>query len=140
MLYKLFVQSLLSGSFALHSAKTNNHKIMTTHVLSPGHKMYKCIKNDSFLEKFGLEEWEHEEKICIINDTEVEITDILKWDICKACRTYIVVDKDNIAMRYVTREWVVEYNGMYLVNNFIAGKIKNSMISADLKAFDTFII
>lgn len=140
MLYKLFVKSLLTGAFSMHSAKLNNHVILKTNAVSLEYRIYECIKKDSFLATFGLEKWYHEEKIHIISDTETEITDILKWTNCFACRKYIVVDENGDARRYTKEEWKVNYKGMYPLNNFVAGKIKNTMISTDLEAFNTFNI
>lgn len=140
MLYKLFVKGLLTGSFALHSAKLNNHNILKINTLSLGHKVYECIKKDTFLAKFGLEKWFHEEKILILSDTEVEITDILKWTNCDACRTYTIIDDNGNAKRYTKANWKVNYSGMYPLNNFVAGKIKNTMMTTDLEAFNSFNI
>lgn len=137
MLYKLFVKSLMAGSFAIHSAKLNNHNILKINNVALGHKVYECMKKDSFLATFDLEHWVHEEKIVILSDTKIEITDILRWSNCVSSRKYVVIDGDD-AKRYVKEQWKVEYSGKYPLNNFIAGKIKSSLISADLLAFNTF--
>jgi hypothetical protein len=141
MLYSKFLQHFLAGSFAIHSSRINNHKIIETHTISPKYKIYKCIKSDSFIEKFGLDIWIHEEKINIINDSYAEITDILKWELntsAFAKRTYIISKDNNNIKRDIKEQWKVEYTGTYLFDNFIAEKMKKTMILTDLEAFDSF--
>jgi hypothetical protein len=152
------VCALISGAFALFSAKQNGHvsKLVSTRVIRAGRsstlhlpltdpigctveRSYHCLDDAYLLRKLHLHEWSHKTVLTYKSRDHVTVSDELVWPCCQARREYTLKRKTTApGLLRRDKAWKIDSDSSVL-NMAIKRGILAALRHADTKVFWDFV-